>query len=95
MTEVASLLERARAAHQRSHSHRGRIDKMGRIAQAPALTKAGAAIQEALSLRLEAKALDPEQQDPAWTDDVQANKGQSHQALVTFFGRYLTPTEAR
>lgn len=59
------------------------------------LTKAGPEIQEALRLRLEADALDPAHTDPGWREDEQANRGISHDAMVTFLGRYLTPSEAR
>lgn len=95
MTEVGRLLEQSRAAHQRSLRARGRIDKHGRIGEAPQLRIAGGLIQEALSRRLEAHALDPDHHDPAWIEDEQANKGQRHEAMVTFLGRYLTPSEAR
>ena len=32
---------------------------------------------------------DPHQQDPAWFLDRDAMKGQSNEALIDFYGRYL------
>ena len=95
MIAVGALLEQSHAAHQRSLSVRGRIDRHGRISAPPQLRAAGAAVQEALRLRCEAHALDPEHLDPAWIEDQQANRGRTHEAMVTFLGRYLTPREAR
>lgn len=92
---VAQLLAASRAAHQRSFQHRGRIGKDGKVSAVPQLQTAGAEIQQALRLRLEADAIDPEHLDPAWLEDQAANKGQSHEQMVTFLGRYLTPVEAR
>lgn len=52
-------------------------------------------IAEALRLRLEAHALDPDHHDPAWADDTRANRGVSHDALVAFFQRYAEPDRRR
>ncbi len=92
---VADLLEQSRAAHQRSHQFRGQIDATGGMRLRPRRSRAGAEIAEALKLRLRADRLDPTHQDPAWEDDLAANRGQSSDALITFLGRYLTPIEAR
>lgn len=95
LPSVAHLLAQSRAAHARSHQHRGRIDKTGKVGQPPRLYDAGLAMGAALSLRLDAEALDPQHLDPAWMTDAEANKGQSSEAMVAFLGRYLTPVEAR
>lgn len=89
---VADLLAQSRAAHGRSFQHRGRIDAHGRLSHQPSLYEAGRAITDALRARVEAQALDPGFHDPAWLDDAAANNGVSHDALVTFFGRYLSPS---
>lgn len=89
---VRGLLTASRAAHQRSFQHRGRIDKQGRLSKAAELHKAGPAIEEAVKLRLQAHALDPEHLDPAWLDDQAANKGVPSDVMVGFLGRYLAPS---
>lgn len=92
---IAHLLAASRAAHQRSFQHRGRIDKTGKVSVPPRLHAAGQDTREALRLRLEAHASDPQHTDPAWLTDTEANKGVSHDAMVVFLGRYLTPVGAR
>lgn len=88
---IADLLRRSRQAHVQSFVHRGRITKDGAVSTVPNLRQSGGQLQDALSLRLEAAALDPTHEDPAWLEDASANKGISHEALVTFYGRYLSP----
>lgn len=95
MPDVAALLAQSRAAHAQSFQHRGRIDAHGRAQTLPQLQSAGASIQNALSLRLEAHALDPDHLDPAWLEDTAANKGVPSDVFIGFLGRYLTPDEAR
>lgn len=92
---VGELLAQSRAAHAQSKHHRGRIDHDGKASTTAQPRQAGAKLQEALRLRLEAEALDPIHLDPAWLEDIAANSGQSSDAMVSFFGRYLTPIEAR
>jgi hypothetical protein len=95
MPSVADLLAQSRAAHQKSKTLRGRIDARGTVSQRAQLPEAGQAIQQALSARLEAHALDPQQTDAAWQADQRLNQGVTSDALVQFLGRYLTPAEAR
>lgn len=87
---VAELLAQSRQAHQRSFQSRGRINKQGTVSHAPTLTEAGAQIREALRLRTEAHALDPQQADAAWLADRQAMKGQPSDALLSFYVGYLS-----
>lgn len=94
MSEVASLLQAAREAHTRYRNASGRIGNDGKVSQSPKLTVCGRAIQEALTARTEAHVLDPQHTDPAWLEDQQAMKGQTHDALVAFYVAYLAP-EAR
>lgn len=95
MSQVADLLAQSRAAHAAYRRSAGRINKEGKVSEAPNLWAAGSQVQQALSLRLEAHVLDPEHVDPVWIADQHANKGASHDAMVAFLGRYLTPVEAR
>lgn len=85
---VADLLSQSRTAHDRyrrlSHDTKNR-DLVGQ----------GEAVRAALLARLEAHQLDPDQADPAWIADQQAMKGQSSSALVIFYGRYLSPSNAQ
>ena len=86
---VAQLLEQARQAHTRYRDHAGKV-KEGRTVQAPQLTVCGQAVQEALTTRMTAEGLDPTHQDPAWIHDAQAMKGQTNEALMAFYAKYLT-----
>ncbi|OGT58007.1 MAG: hypothetical protein A3E01_18470 [Gammaproteobacteria bacterium RIFCSPHIGHO2_12_FULL_63_22] len=91
---VAEMLSMSRAAHLRYRQAAGRINAHGMVSQPTRLTVAGRAVQEALSLRTDAHALDPVHEDPAWLVDEQANRGQTHTQLVEFYCRYLAPAEA-
>lgn len=91
---VPELLTAARLAHTRYRQAAGRIDKSGKVSQEPRLTDAGREIQAALTARLEAERLDPQRTDAAWLEDA-ALMRTSHDALVDFYGRFLTPPEAR
>lgn len=89
---VSAILASARAAHSRYRAHAGRIDTSGKeVPSSRRLTIAGEAVQEALTARLDAHLRDPEHRDPAWIDDTQAMRGQSHDALVSFYATWLTP----
>lgn len=93
---VAELLAQSRQAHQRYRlQHAGRIDRHGKVSHATQLQPASFAILEALSLRVDAERLDPQHSDPAWLTDLEANKGQTSEAMIAFLARYLTPAEAR
>lgn len=85
---VADLLQQSRAAHLRKKYVAGRADKQGRISHPPDYPQAESHIAEALRLRLEAEALDPEHTDPAWSTDLSANKGVSSADLIAFFRAY-------
>lgn len=86
---VADLLAQSRAAHAKSKTLRGRINKDGHISQVPQLSEAGQAIQQALRTRLEAHRLDPQMTDPAWQADERLNKGQTSAVLIDFFAQWL------
>jgi len=94
VSDIAKLLSQSRAAHQRSLHARGRIDDKGRISHPPQVRQAGSDIQQALSLRLDAHALDPRQQDPTWAEDRATNKGVSSDGMIAFLGLFLSPREA-
>lgn len=94
MSEVATLLAVARAAHARYREASGRIGKDGKVSQRPQLLACGAAVRDALKARVDAHALDPQQRDPAWREDEAAMKGQSNDALVDFYVPYLARAEA-
>jgi hypothetical protein len=80
---VADLLLASRAAHNRKRQSTGKTDKHGVISSRPDYQKAEAHIAEALRLRLEAHALDPEHADPEWARDVAP-----HDELVAFYRQY-------
>jgi hypothetical protein len=76
VSDVADLLTRSWAAHQRYRSNT-------RDRQASAL-----AITEASDLRRQAHEADPEHASPEWATDVARHKT-THQALLNFYERYL------
>lgn len=89
---ITDLLAQSRAAHAKYRTLAGRIDKDGKVSQAPNLYDAGQAIQQALSARLEAHRLDPQQVDPAWQADQRLNKGATSEQMVRFLSGYLEPS---
>lgn len=86
--EVARLLSASREAHKRKKFSAGTINKNGDVASPPNYPQAEQHLAEALRLRLEAHALDPEHTSEAWTVDALANRGVTHDALVAFFRQY-------
>ena len=95
MPNVADLLAQSRAAHAKYRTLAGRVNAHGQITQQPNLSDAGHAVQVALSTRLAAHDLDPQMTDAAWQADARLNKGAASATLIEFYGRYLTPHEAR
>lgn len=87
---VAQLLQQSRAEHMQKKQAAGRTDAKGMITSRPNHPKAEGHIREAIRLREEAHALDPEQTDPAWVADRAANNGVASEALLAWFRRYLT-----
>lgn len=87
MPEVATLLAASRAAHDQYRHLSAASHGRNRLGSA-------AAIRKALLLRADAEALDPQRTDPAWILDAQAMKQRSHDSLVAFYVRYLSPNEA-
>lgn len=83
---IAELLAQSRAAH-------ARYRQIHSQSKGTNLHAMGATVQEALSTRLDAEALDPERTDPAWVEDQQATRNRSHR-LVEFFAGYLTPRDS-
>lgn len=77
---VAALLTASREAHKRKHAFANRLHHKQHVPDYPA---AEAAIAEALDLRLQAHALDPDHTDPAWAKDAVP-----HEELVAFYRRY-------
>ena len=75
----SDLLARSRARHAQ---YRG----MASLRNYPALE---ACLSEALTLRQQAQALDPEHADPAWIEDQAAMKGVSSADLCAFYEKYL------
>lgn len=75
MADVADLLRQSRAANAAFH-----------VANQASQERASqrAAIQHALTLRLEADLADPHHTDPAWQDDQAP-----HADIVTFYQQYL------
>lgn len=86
---VAELLAASRAWHERYRHASGTIDSHGRVAAPPRISEAGAFVLEALRLRTDAHALDPDQTSPAWSIDRAVNKGQPSDRLVDFYVSYL------
>ena len=84
---VADLLTQSRQAH-------ARYRRLSHDTKNTHLLAQGEAIQAALLARLSAEHLDPAHDDPAWLEDAQAQKGLTSDELITFYGRYLAPTEA-
>lgn len=94
MSEVATLLQAARAAHTRYRTAAGRIGKSGKVVDAPDLRSCGLAVREALKARADAHVLDPQSLDPAWQEDTQAMQGHTNDALMAFYVAYLARAEA-
>ncbi len=88
---VAQTLAASRDAHLRKKHAAGTVDNLGTVTASPDYPKAEAHILEALTLRLEAHALDPHHEAPAWAEDQAANRGLSDDALLTFFVAYCKP----
>jgi len=91
MSEIASLLAQSRAAHLAKKRHAGTIGKDGSVTAQPSYPDAERHIREALSLREQAHALDPDHADPAWAADLTLYRGVSHEALCASFRGYLQP----
>lgn len=86
---VAELLAASRAAHLQKKHAAGRVDKQGVVIAQPNYPKAEGHIAEALRLRREAHALDPDQMDSAWQIDRTLN-GCDSETLMRFFEKYPT-----
>lgn len=86
---VSQLLQQSRAAHLRKKHAAGKADRNGVITSVPNYTAAERHITEALDLRRQAEALDPEHTDPAWADDQSQNRGLSSQQMIDWFEEYL------
>lgn len=80
---IADLLAASRSAHMRYR-------QLHATSKGQDLLGMGQAIQEALSARTEAHALNPKQTDPAWLSDQQANKGLTSEALLVFLAKCLS-----
>lgn len=85
---VSALLSQSRAAHERKKKAAGLTDRNGTITRRPDYPEAEAEMATALSLRLEAHALDPDHHAPAWLLDQTANKGLSHQEICAWMSAY-------
>ncbi len=88
MSAVADLLAASRAAHRRYRDHAGVVDKDGRITRGVNDDECLAAVTEADAKRRDAHVLDPEHNDPAWSDDF-ATMRTSHTSLLEFYSRCL------
>jgi hypothetical protein len=87
---VAALLSQSRAAHDRKKKAAGLTDKKGIVTRHPDYPTAEAETREALRLREEAHALDPDHTAPAWSVDQAANKGLSHRQMCDWLAFYQT-----
>lgn len=85
---VLALLAQSRAAHDRKKKAAGLTDKHGMVTRRPNYPEAEAEMALALTLRLDAHALDPNHESPAWGIDQAANKGLSHQQMCEFMAAY-------
>ncbi len=83
MSLVGDLLIASRAQHDQKRQQTGRTSREGVVTAQPDYPKAEAYLAEALRLRLDAHALDPDHADPEWRRDVV-----SHDDLVAFFRLY-------
>lgn len=90
IVDIAACLADSRAAHARFHAASGSINQDGTVKTTPDNSAAVIAIREALNARLEADLADPLHTDPAWADDLLANRGVTHTALVDFYRDYLS-----
>lgn len=86
--DVARLLAASREAHLRKKHAAGVISAAGDVASAPNYPLAESHIAEALRLRLEANALDPEHTAPEWQADQLINKGVTDADMIAFFEKY-------
>lgn len=86
--KVEALLRQSRAAHDRKKQAAGLTDKDGKVTRRPNYPQAEAEMCEALRLRQEAHALDPEHTSPAWAADQIANKGLTHEQMCEWFSQY-------
>lgn len=83
---VADLLAQSRAAHDRyRRAANPRPDSNGHHVHPRDYATAEREVADALALRLEAHALDPEHTDEAWAGDAKA----THEQLVGFYRTYL------
>lgn len=85
MSLVSDLLIASRAQHDQKRQHTGRTNREGIVTHQPNYPKAEGYIAEALRLRTEAHALDPDHLDPEWRRDVVP-----HEELMAFFREYPT-----
>jgi len=86
---VSDLLAAARKAHLAKKHAAGKVGSDGKVTSNPNYPTAEAHIREALRLRQQAHALDPQHLDPAWQTDQVENKGVPHQDLMAWFELYL------
>lgn len=89
ISEVARLLTAARAMHFQKKHFAGKRAKDGTLTP-PNYPEAERCIFEALTLRQQADALDPDHADPAWRFDLTENKGIPHERLMASYREYLT-----
>lgn len=92
MTPVAQLLDQARQAHRRYRDASGRITKQGNVSHARDNQIATAAMAEALQARVDADSADPQRISFAWIDDERLMRA-SHDSLVQFYVKFLSPVE--
>jgi len=83
--QVHALLTQSRAAHQRKQKASGRTNAKGDVIAQPNYPVAEGHLADALDLRLQAHALDPDHLAPAWQDDKVP-----HETLVAFMQRYAS-----
>lgn len=83
---VNTLLVASRAAHDRKRLAAGRVDRYGKVIAPPNWPVAEQHIAEALRLRLEAHALDPDHTASGWRDDLA-----SDDKLIAFYVAYAKP----
>ncbi len=86
---VADLLLRSREAHQRYRNALPRRVPQGSttISIPGDAVQAGVELTLACRLRVEAHAIDPNLQDPAWRDEPVTH---DHDSLLTFYGEQLS-----
>lgn len=92
VAEVNRLLAESRAAHEAKKRKAGVIDRDGRVVTNPNWPEAEQHIVEALRLRVEAHALDPDHTAPGWSVPIPPAKTATPDAeLIRFYVAYAKP----